>query len=211
MIVTAGKLYQASRRAYTMIEIMTVMAIISIVSSVVLPVIDNFYSGMRVKATAEIFVQSIRQAKYRAIQQQGVHRLIFSPDRTYFKLQCYGGDLDGSALDPSTSGIAMESDYDSPDWETIADFDEVELDAGVRVNLEAGFPDIIYFWINGNLVTDATHTLSNATRNPIGEFRVSFVYGGAAIRIVINSLGVLSSESYAADDDTDPVNDEVLW
>lgn len=194
-----------------MMEIMTVMAIISIVSSVVLPSVNSFFAGMRVKAAAEIFVQSIRQAKYRAIQQQGVHRIIFSPDRTYFKVQCYGGDLEGSGLNSSTSGTAMEKEYDSIQWESIADTEEVELDAGLAVNLETGFPDIIYFWIDGTLVVDTTATLSDVSRAPIGELNVAFVYGSAAIKVLINSIGVLSSESYAADSDTDPLTDEVLW
>ncbi len=200
------------RIGFSMMEVMAVMAIISIVTGMVLPAVNNFNSGMRVTAAAEIFVQSIRQAKYRAMQEQGVHRLIFNSDRSYYKIQTYTGDIEGSPLEKSTARTtAMESDYDSIDWESITDTDEIELDSGVTVNFEAGFPAIVYFWVDGTLVKDTTHLLTDGNRTPIGESTVSFVYGSAAIRVVINALGVLSSEAYNADDDTNPLNDEVLW
>jgi len=209
-MITAGfTTHKGFKRAFTMMEILTVMAIISVVAAITIPAVENFNAGIKVKAAAEIFVQSVRLAKYRAISEQGVHRLIFSSDRSYFKVQAYAGDNEGSGEPHSTAGLALPPDYDSLKWESIADAEEVEIPAGVEVI--GNLPAILYFWINGTIVRDNTHTLTDNNRKPIGEIVVSFRYGSAAIRVLINGLGVFSSESYSADTDLNAENDGVLW
>jgi len=160
-------------------------------------------------------------AKYRAMSEQGVHRLIFSSDKMYYKIQSYVGDSDlNMGLSSSTAGIDFlydtnhDASYSSFKWETIADTEEIEIDPGIEIRFDGTFPKVLYFWPSGTLVQHDTGTDAhklNGLQQPIGEIVVSFIYGSAAIRVMVNALGVFSSESYAADEDTDMTNDEVLW
>lgn len=199
-----------ARRAFTMMEIMTVMAIISVVSSIVLPAITNFYSSERVKAEAEILVQNIRLGKYKAMQEQALHRLIFSPGGDAYKVQMHTGYLEGNTP-PDLSTVQTDASYDSLNWESILDNEEISVDPMVIVTREAYLkPRIIYFWPDGYLMTHDSTGISEANKIRLGECFMLFEYGSSRIRVYLNAYGVLSSESYAVDDDGDAEAD-VLW
>ncbi len=199
-----------ARRAFTMMEIITVMAIISVVSSIVLPAITNFYSSERVKAEAEILVQNVRLGKYKAMQEQALHRLIFSPGGDAYKVQIHADYLKG-ATPPDLSTVLTDAGYDSLNWESILENEENSIDPMVVVTREAYLqPRIIYFWPDGCLMTHDSTGISEANKKRLGECFVLFEYGSSRIRVYLNAYGVLSSESYAADDDGDAEAD-VLW
>lgn len=195
------------RRGFTMIEMLMVMGIISVVSSIVLPGVTNFYSGERVKAAAEIFVQNIRFAKYQAMQGQALHRLIFSPTGDSYLIQIHTGYLEGNVPPDLTSNMP-DASYDDNHWESILEEDEIVIDPGVKVIRE--LPDIIYFWPDGFMVTHPLGGISESSKTYIPEFYVLFEYGSSRIRVYLNAGGVLSSEAYAVDADGDSDGD-VLW
>ena len=194
------------RRGFTMIEMLMVMGIISVVTSIVLPGVTNFYSGERVNAAAEIFVQNIRLGKYKAMQGQALHRLIFSPGGDSYKIQIHSGYLEGGTP-PDLSINRADDSYDSTLWESILEEDEISIDPGVKVTRE--LTSIVYFWPDGFMVTHSGG-LSESTKVYIPEFYVLFEYGSSRIRVYLNAGGVLSSEAYAVDADGDDEAD-VLW
>lgn len=201
------------RAAFTLMEVMTAMAIISIVTSVVLPGINNFYSSTRVKAAAETFVAAVRLGKYRAMQEASVHRIIFNADRTAFKIQTYVPDDEdySGALLKSSQEVDPTLPYDSEEWASVEDTEEIEIDSNVEIHL-SNFKNPTYFWPNGYLIWDALNDpMTEVAKAPIPEGFVTFVYGSSAIRVVINSIGILSSEAYQVDEDTNYDNDGVLW
>ncbi|HNX78073.1 MAG TPA: prepilin-type N-terminal cleavage/methylation domain-containing protein, partial [Candidatus Rifleibacterium sp.] len=115
-----------ARKAFTMMEVMTAMAIIAVVSSIVLPGAANFYSSERIKAVAEVVVQNIRMTKYRAMQEQALHRMIFSPGGDTYKIQMYSGFIEGSGVpQPDLVADLAEENYDSIKWESVLDTEEV--------------------------------------------------------------------------------------
>jgi prepilin-type N-terminal cleavage/methylation domain-containing protein len=199
-----------ARKAFTMMEIMTVMAIIAVVSSIVLPGAANFYSSERIKAVAEVMVQNIRMAKYRAMQEQALHRMIFSPGGDTYKIQMHIGYFEGGTP-PDLSTVLTEEGYDSLNWESVLESEEVEIDPGVTVTRDVYLaPRVIYFWPDGYLVTGVAGTIGENSKNLLPECHILFEYGSSRIRVYLNAMGVLSSESYAVDDDGDSDTD-VLW
>lgn len=200
-----------TRRGFTLMEIMTVMAIISVVSSIVLPGISNFYSSERVKAEAEVLIQNIRAAKYRAMQEQALYRLVFAPGGDAYKIQIHTGYLEGNTPPTLTTALA-EPDYDGAMWESVLESDEILIDPLIMVTREAyllGHP-VVYFWPDGTLVTNDSGGITEANRIRLGECYILMEYGSSRIRIYLNAQGVLSSESYAVDEDGDSEAD-VLW
>ncbi len=201
-------------------EIMTVLAIISIVSSVVLPAIDNYYAGQRVGAMSQRLVQDIRLARYKALKDQSPHRLIFSPDYLNYKVQAYRrDDEDGNndILISSVSAVAAEvEDYESDQWKSILSEEEVDIDPGLELIRDSGSPfrRCIFFWPDGTLVTrsDPSGLLVESNVFPLGENYLVFSYGNAAIRINVGAFGVMSSESYSAPEDDDFEDEtDVAW
>lgn len=202
----------SSKRAFTMMEVMTAAAIIAIVSSIVLPGVANFYSSERVKAVAEVMVQNIRMVKYRAMQEQAVHRMIFSPTGETYKIQIHSGFIEDSGVaKPDLVAGLSEENYDSINWESVLDSEEIEIDPGVTVTRDAYLTGrTIYFWPDGYLVTHDSAGISETNKKLLPECYILFEYGSSRIRVYLNAMGVLSSESYAVDDDGDSDAD-VLW
>lgn len=199
-----------ARRAFTMIEVMTAAAIIAVVSSIVLPGVANFYSSERVKAVAEVVVQNIRMGKYKAMQEQALHRMIFSPGGDTYKVQIHTGYFEGNTPPNLSTGV-LEENYDSVNWESILDTEEIEIDPGVTVTRDAYLaPRVIYFWPDGYLVTHDSTGISETNQKLLPECYMLFEYGSSRIRVYLNAMGVLSSESYAVDNDGDSDTD-VLW
>ncbi|HOI91579.1 MAG TPA: prepilin-type N-terminal cleavage/methylation domain-containing protein [Candidatus Rifleibacterium sp.] len=199
-----------ARKAFTMMEVMTAMAIIAVVSSIVLPGAANFYSSERIKAVAEVMVQNIRMAKYRAMQEQALHRMIFSPGGDTYKIQMHIGYFEGGTP-PNLSAVLTEEGYDSLNWESVLESEEVEIDPGVTVTRDVYLtPRVIYFWPDGYLVTHDSTGISETNKKLLPECYILFEYGSSRIRVYLNAVGVLSSESYAVDDDGDQPGD-VLW
>jgi len=195
-----------------MMEIMTAMAIIAVVSSIVLPGAANFYSSERIKAVAEIMVQNIRMAKYRAMQEQALHRMIFSPTGDTYKIQVHAGFIENSGFSrPDIAAGLAEENYDNIKWESILDTEEIEVDPGVTVTRSTYLAGkTVYFWPDGYLVTAVSGSISETSKNLLPECYILFEYGSSRIRVYLNAMGVLSSESYAVDDDGDSDTD-VLW
>ena len=213
-------LFYKNKRAMTLIEIMCVLVIISIVTSITLPSINNFRSSERCKAEASIFVSYVRQAKYQAIQENTLNRIIFNKDGdTYdgntFKVQVYSGSSVSSFDDIITSNAEGINDYDSLDWESIADTDEIELDSSVEVDISELIvkdtrkdKNIIYFKPDGYIyrrikgsksVDDTADTTDIAAYVP--EEKIIFKYGSSGLAVNINALGVISSEAIADEED----------
>lgn len=193
------------------------MAILSIVSTIVLPSLDNFFSGQKVEAMAIQFVNHIRLARYKAIENQAVHRIVFdsSPNFESYKVEVFSGFNEGSALtlaldDPNSKN------YNNNNWESILDTDVIEIDPAINIISENGLPGCIFFWPNGQLVVQINsspgHPLSDSNIIGINEYYIMMTYGSAGIRIMLNSLGVFSSESYTPDNDiTDDETDPAIW
>ncbi len=186
-------------------EVLAGLAIISIVSSIVLPGIANFYSGIQVKTEAELFVSHVRLARYKAIEEQAVYRLIFpsAAERSYYRVQTH------LAFDPDLTfvytGVALgtaEANYSDTNWIDV-DEEEYSFETEIVTNL----PPALYFWPNGQIYS--TPNIYNPAATPIAEYYIGFNYGSSGIRVIITPMGVFSSESYASDDLAD--ESEVLW
>ena len=196
------------RKGFTLMEVLSGLAIISIVSSIVLPGMANFFSGMQVKADAEILVQNIRLARYKALEDQAVYRIIFDTNPVVnpgaYRVQTHLAfdDSSGVAYD---AGTFDEGDYYSLNWVDIAE-EEFAFETGTEIVTD--LPAELYFWPNGQIYTTAN---LNAAASTISEHYIGFKYGSAGIKVIVNSMGVFSSESYAADmvDITDDT--EVPW
>jgi prepilin-type N-terminal cleavage/methylation domain-containing protein len=214
-------LNRTSRQGFTFVEVMCVMIIISIVSSIALPAINNFHSSERCKAEASILVSYIRQAKYQAMQENSLNRIIFLKDGIYgtaFKVQKYNNvDDEGNDLNylqnVDQKIEANQDNYNEENnWNTIADIDEIEFNSSVEVDLsQLGSLDAIYFKPDGFIYTKDTSTFQSSNKNSaikIPEYSIYFKYGSSAVAVNINALGVISSEAIPNEEDDEYFDDK---
>jgi len=200
------------KTGYTLMEVLAGLAIISIVSSIVLPGIANFFSGMQVKAEGEIFVQNVRLARYKAIEEQAVYRLIFDSDPAVTPPMAYRVQTH-LAFDENTFVIPYESltfdtlNYNSLNWADSIEAEEIYFDTGTEI--KTNLPQALYFWPNGQIYD--TPDIYNPAATPIPEYYIGFGYGSALIKVIITPMGVFSSESFAGDMENIDSDSEVLW
>ncbi len=193
-----SSLKRFNKQGFTVIEIMCVLIIISIVSSIALPAINNFHSSDRCKAAASILVNYIRQAKYQAMQDNCFNRIRFaknsSDDSNSILVETYEGD--------NTSLRGAMSD--NKNWASISDEEEVTIDSSVEVDLSKfNCQDrIIYFKPDGYIYehNDNADDAANSDKI-ISEQTIVFKYGSAAVAVDINALGVISSEAIPNEED----------
>ena len=199
-------LKRQNKRGFTIVEVMCVLVIISIVSSIAMPAINNFHSAERCKAEASVLVSYIRQAKYQAMQDNCINRLIFSPEGGAFKIQKYDPDTESSdsfetIIENSERASGAAARYDQDDWKSIADEEEIFFNSSVEVELSPSFTIVtstdyihaVYFKPDGLLYRNDTTIIS--------EQRIQFKYGSSAVAVDINALGVISSEAIPNDED----------
>lgn len=186
-----------NKQGFTVIEIMCVLIIISIVSSIAMPAINNFHSAERCKAEASVLVSYIRQAKYQAMQDNCINRLIFSPEGGAFKIQKYDPEtesndtFDDIIIKKSEQANGAEARYGQDDWKSIADEEEILFNSSVEVEFSSYFNTInaIYFKPDGYIYC------YNGNIQILPEERILFKYGSSAVAVDINALGVISSEA----------------
>ncbi|MBQ3644898.1 MAG: prepilin-type N-terminal cleavage/methylation domain-containing protein [Candidatus Riflebacteria bacterium] len=184
-----------NKQGFTMIEIMCVLIIISIVSSIALPAINNFHSSDRCKAAASILVNYIRQAKYQAMQDNCFNRIRFAKNSSDDSNSIFVETYEGS--NPTLRGAMSEDNY----WASIADEDEVTIDSSVEVDLSKFdcLDRIIYFKPDG-FIYEHDDSAANSEKI-ISEQTIVFKYGSAAVAVDINALGVISSEAIPNEED----------
>ena len=205
-------LNKQNKHGFTIVEVMCVLVIISIVSSIAMPAINNFHSAERCKAEASVLVSYIRQAKYQAMQDNCVNRLIFSPEGSAFKIQKYDPEPESNAAfndiitkDELSSEIHSQSDrYGLDDWKSIADEEEILINSSVEVEFSNYLNTIhaIYFKPDGYIYC------YDSGVQILPEERILFKYGSSAVAVDINALGVISSEAIPVDDEGEFDNKE---
>ena len=216
-----------NRRGFTLMEVMACMIIISIVSSITLPAIDNFHSSDLVKADAQLLVSAIRHAKYTALQDNVLIRIIFNEDGSCFKEQLFTneGDEENEGALSSTVEEIILNDYanilaekDSSnyeygyDWSTLGDTEETEFNSGTEVDISdfsglggtvGDVGGTLYFKPDGYIYASSQHKIS--------EVRVIFKRGNAALAVDINALGVIASEAFSRNDDDTYEDEDIEW
>jgi prepilin-type N-terminal cleavage/methylation domain-containing protein len=201
-----------TNRGYSLTEMMVVVCVVAVTASFALPAIDSFMASQKVAAEAESIVAGVRLARYKALQESVLHRLIFNLDANYvnaYKIEActkYDEGIYADTLD-SSSGLSVETAYDSTEWESILEADEMIVDSSVSM-IYGATKKIIYFYPTGYLVSEplsstdgAYHIFKDLDIPNIDEVYVIFAYGNARVKVFINAMGVLSSESYTAEDD----------
>lgn len=216
-------------KAFTFVEITVVVCIIAVVSSVAMPAIDNFMSSQRVSAEGEYFVSGVRMARYKAMQENALHRLVFDQDGngnvSGYKIQIYkkyvnndnnndvwndydDNDTDKEYDSSSDKFVDLKNiNTNNEEWESILDYDEINISSDITVtHTEA--EKTIYFYPNGYLVipnvkSNTTVNLSDSNSNIsiIPENTLTFTYGNAKVIIHFNAMGILSSELLMEDED----------
>ncbi len=211
-------LNRTSRQGFTFVEVMCVMIIISIVSSIAMPAINNFHSSERCKAEASVLVSYIRQAKYQAMQENSLNRIIFSKEgnaANAFKVQKYEElDNNGNEVSYIIDNVicGQNLSYDNTSWVSIVDEEEIEFNSSVEVDLsQLGSLDAIYFKPDGFIYTKDTSTFQSSNKNSaikIPEYSIYFKYGSSAVAVNINALGVISSEAIPNEEDDEYFDDK---
>jgi hypothetical protein len=169
-----------------MMEVLTIIMIVSVMSTVIMQSGSSFYATEQAYATASMLVSDIRMARYRAIEHQCYIELEFSPynDGWYVRELCEGGEP-----------VTGEFTGTLPEWESILGTEMRDISMAVTMEFDPAMPAKVYFRPDGLLVTDY-----NFNAAPIGAFHVSFVYENSedeeGAKITVTPSGVIESEAY---------------
>src|SRR4051812_21149897 len=74
------------RRAYTLLELLLVMAIIVMISAIAYPAMDSYFSYVKVTAAADSVRGAWSQARARSIQDGIPYRFSVAPGSTHYRV-----------------------------------------------------------------------------------------------------------------------------
>ena len=174
------------RSGYTLMEIIVVIAIVSVVSSVAMDNAGSFFSGQRVQSEALTFIQDIRAARYSALANQMFRRVIFSTDFLSYRVQTY--DNGGATVVANMNDA--KTNFASAVWTSVIDSDSREFDPEVAVAVPADM-SVIFMRPDGLLVGTPKDD-----GEPIPDYIATFTYGNSAVAVNINAIGVAASREY---------------
>lgn len=183
-----------ANRAFTIMEVLIVIMIISIMSSVIMPSYSGFQATEQAFAEAAKLVADFRMARYRAIEYQCYTRLRFSDLADGWFIE----DLYDSGTNEPIVGEPTIAPSDFL-WETVIGEEMRDLSPAITMTFAPDPPPILYFRPDGVLVASPTF---NAP--PIGVTEVTFVYSdneladGAAVSL--NPAGIVESRAYYRED-----------
>lgn len=162
---TAGRARPNARRSgFTLIEVVLVLVLIIIISSISLPFFSNTLKGLQLKTSARTIRRAVSYARGMAIMREEVMTLALDPDT----MEIFGGGFlaaqtnstdgvidqdvlkrlgykDGDESSPSTGGIDKEIHYRLPEHLTVKNFDKDWTEA------DDEYPDLylVRFFPNG--------------------------------------------------------------
>ena len=173
------------RGGFTLIEIVMVVSLVAVVSSIGVPAADSFMASQRAGAEAKTFLADVRYARYEAMRTQQYHRLVLSElaSQNTYKVEVF--------IEPTENVITQAMVADPAKWLSTLDSDKRALSADVSVTL--GNPGTIYFSPQGTLLENwvpGGYDLAILSRN------VGFNYGNATATITLSGFGGLSSDEY---------------
>ena len=176
------------RAGFTLMEIMLVISIVAIASSIIGENVNNFFSGQRAQSEALIFVQDIRAARYSAMASQVFHRVIFRTDGMAYRVETYN---DTNAVNITTAKTV----YSAASWASIIDQGEREIDSEVTVEMPpVPNPFVIFMRPDGLLIASPKDD-----GEPIPECIATFTYGNSILHVELNAIGVAASREYYED------------
>ena len=181
----------SAKIGFTAVEILVVVMIISIMSSIILPPYNSFQATEQAFAAASSLVSDSRFARFHAIEYQTYTRIDFSSysDGWYVQELC----------DSITGEPVVGEPIASYTWKTILDVDMRELDPMVTINFSPDPPPTIYYRPDGVLVSDARFDSP-----PIGVTKATFVYDqnedAQGAEVQLTPAGIIESRAYYRED-----------
>ena len=190
------------RKAFTIMEVLVVLMIVSIMSSIIMPTYSGFQATEQAFAEAAKLVADFRMARYRSIEYQCYNSLRFSSGGDgWFVEELYdigtSEPVDGEpALLPSHPNWST-----TYEWKTIIGEEMREINPEITINFAPDPPPIFYFRPDGVLVESPTFNAA-----PVGVTKIEFFFGdidpalsqGAVINLT--PAGTVESRAYDRED-----------
>lgn len=168
----------------TLMELLMIILVISVMSSLAFPTVDSFYSNDQVTAAASNLTSDIRYARGYAIDNQCYIRLRFLSDGSGWAVEEAWDNVGDTSLltEPTESHLY---------WESILDEYEREILPSVSMEFEPASPPVIYFSPDGLL--RAQIGFSGA---PIRRVLVKFFFGNAEAAVDLSPAGAIESQAW---------------
>ncbi|GAB4281584.1 MAG: hypothetical protein Kow0029_26780 [Candidatus Rifleibacteriota bacterium] len=177
------------RQAFTLMEVLCIVIIISVMSSIILPVASNFQTTELAFAEAGKLVADVRTARYRAMEHQCYTRIQFMPMENGWSVE----ELYDSATDEPVEGEPYLSTHNA--WKSFIDEEYREARSPIIMKFDPDPPSTIYFRPDGLLVSDAKFTAA-----PLGIQKVTFTAEdneeAQGAELLITPAGVIESRAY---------------
>lgn len=175
------------------LELLAVISIITVFSSIAMPAANNFFTGDSLSIAASTLTTDVRIARYNAMQNQTYIRLIFAADQMGWKVE---QAINFVTAEPIEGELTTDCEgdlniYDSNNWETILDDEVHEIDPDIELEFNPAVPPTIVFRPDGTLSQGA-----GFSSPPIGTVEVKFVHEESSVSVWINPSGALESLEY---------------
>ncbi len=141
-----------SRRGYSLIEVIAVMALLVVLGGITAPTIRTFGRDSKIKAGTDVVRGRVADARAAAIDSNRPYRLSVSPDGTKLRVSPDDAALAGSAANPDELDGPTIIETDLPKDITIVPETDAELQAVVDAE---GWVRVATFLPNGTCREDS--------------------------------------------------------
>lgn len=135
---------RTARKAYTLLELLTVLALLIILGGAVVMTFDGHYSNTRQKAAADGIRARMADARAKAMEQGTWYRLAIHTDGTRIRLAPDGPDFATVAADnpPSLDSRVTEDQFEQGvTAQVIFDSDDQQQDSGGWITIATVGPE----------------------------------------------------------------------
>src|SRR5262249_33503130 len=96
------------KKAFTLIELLTVIAIIGVIAAVVAPVLSHFKKGDAMAAATRQLLDAVHQARQLAISQHTTVYMVFSPPTLWSETLFTSGSFSQKEKEAATNAMEKE-------------------------------------------------------------------------------------------------------
>lgn len=172
-------------------ELLTIIVIVAVMSSVLVPAGTGFHASEQTFAAAAKLTAHVRMARYRAMEYQSYQRIDFEPGGDGWQVR----ELCDSVTNEAVTGEPCLPTHN--EWQSILGEEFMYLEPSITMTFDPDPPPSIYFRPDGLLVSGPSFNSA-----PLGILKVSFFYSDHEYGAVVDlsPAGAIESKAFYRED-----------